>query len=69
MQKHVKNIQGENWGYNKGLDGHHLKVLEVRALLNESYEKHYNLLLNIGPLGDGSVHPEDVYTLSNLNKK
>jgi len=26
----------------------------------------YNLLLNIGPLPGGSVHPEDVEVLSNL---
>lgn len=30
--------------------------------------KHVLLLLNIGSLPDGSVHPEDIETLSNLQK-
>jgi len=51
-----------------GIDGHHLKHEEVRKLLEEAEKNNYNLLLNIGPLGDGSVHPEDVETLSHLQK-
>ena len=69
MQPHLPGIDGgSTWGYNKAIDGHHLKVEDVKRLLEESQSNHYNLLLNIGPLPDGSVHPEDIETLSNLKK-
>jgi len=66
MQPHLKGVPGNNWGYNKGLDGHHLNVEQVKALLQTAREENYNLLLNIGPLPDGSVHPEDIETFNNL---
>ena len=47
----------------------HLNVTEVRKILQEAKENGYNLLLNIGPLPDGSVHPADFITLSNLLHK
>lgn len=28
-----------------------------------------NLLLNTGPLGDGSIHPEDVATLKEVGRR
>ncbi|MCL4481776.1 MAG: alpha-L-fucosidase, partial [Bacteroidetes bacterium] len=69
MQPHLPGINGgSTWGYNKAIDGHHLKVEDVKKLLDEAKSNHYNLLLNIGPLPDGSVHPEDIETLSNLKK-
>lgn len=67
MQPHLKGIPGNNWGYNKGYDGHHLNVEQVKTLLQQAKSENYNLLLNIGPMPDGSVHPEDIETLSNLN--
>jgi alpha-L-fucosidase len=70
MQPHLPGVNGgATWGYNKSIDGHHLNVEEVKKLLDQAKSNHYNLLLNIGPLPDGSVHPEDVETLSNLQKK
>ncbi len=69
MQPHLPGIHGgSTWGYNKSIDGHHLKVDDVKILLGDALLNNYNLLLNIGPLPDGSVHPEDVETLSNLKK-
>ena len=69
MQPHLPGVQrGTNWGYNKSVDGHHLKVDDVKILLGDALLYGYNLLLNIGPLPDGSVHTEDVETLSNLKK-
>jgi alpha-L-fucosidase len=67
MQPHLPGA-GQNWGYNKAMDGHHLKVNDVKILLGDALLNNYNLLLNIGPLPDGSVHPEDIETLSNLKK-
>ena len=69
MQKFTEGNKGQSWGYNKAFDGHHLNVEEVQKLLKDAKAGNYNLLLNIGPIGDGSVHPEDVKTLSNLTGK
>ncbi|MFW6289951.1 MAG: alpha-L-fucosidase [Mariniphaga sp.] len=67
MQPHLPGVHGgATWGYNKSIDGHHLTVDDVKILLGDALLNDYNLLLNIGPLPDGSVHPEDVQTLSNL---
>ncbi|MCG6190674.1 alpha-L-fucosidase [Maribellus maritimus] len=69
MQPHIPGFHGgATWGYNKAIDGHHLKAEDVKKLLEDAQANHYNLLLNIGPLPDGSVHPEDIETLSNLKK-
>ena len=69
MQPYLPGIHGATWGYNKAIDGHHLKIEDVKKLLDEVKSNHYNLLLNIGPLPDGSLHPEDIETLSNLKTK
>jgi len=66
MQPHLPGISGATWGYNKALDNHHLKVEDVKKLLSDAKENNCSLLLNIGPMPDGSVHPEDVATLSNM---
>lgn len=68
MQKHAKGVKGGTWGYNKGLDEHHVTVEEVKKMLKDAKDNNYNLLLNIGPLPDGSVHPADIKTLSRLQK-
>jgi alpha-L-fucosidase len=69
MQPHLPGIDGgSTWGYNKSIDGHHLKVDDVKKLLDDARLNHYNLLLNIGPMPDGSVHPEDIETVSTLQK-
>lgn len=69
MQPHLPGYHGgSTWGYNKAINGHHLKPDDVRKLLKDARANHYNLLLNIGPLPDGSIHPEDIQTLSNLKK-
>ncbi len=69
MQKNIPTIPGGNWGYNKGLDNEHLNITEVKQILQEAKVNGYNLLLNIGPLPDGSVHPKDFKTLSHLKYK
>jgi alpha-L-fucosidase len=68
MQPHIPGA-GTNWGYNKAMDGMHLKVDDVKILLGDAFLHGYNLLLNIGPLPDGAVHPEDIETLSNLKNQ
>jgi len=49
------------WAYHAQAE--HLNAEEVLAKLNGVQEKGANLLLNIGPLGDGSIHPEDIAAL------
>lgn len=67
MQRRIKGIHGgTTWGYNSQLDEHHLTVEEVQKLLSDAEKSGYNLLLNIGPLPDGAVHPEDVKVFNNL---
>jgi alpha-L-fucosidase len=66
MQKSISSVIGGIWGYNKALDKYHLNIEEVNALLREAKNNNYNLLLNIGLLPDGSIHPEDFKTLSKI---
>jgi hypothetical protein len=48
------------------LDTIHLKVEDVKKRLKDCQQDGYNLLLNISPLPDGSVYPENIETLSNF---
>ena len=56
------------WGYSKDDDGKHLQVVQVLSLLQEAGGKGMNLLLNTGPLPDGSIHPADVEVLRKAGK-
>lgn len=56
------------WGYRKDDDGKHLQVEQVLSLLQEAGGKGMNLLLNTGPLPDGSIHPADVEVLRKAGK-
>ena len=47
-------------------DGQHKDAAEVLEILKEAGSKHANLLLNIGPLPDGSINPEDVTILKKV---
>ena len=52
-----------SWGYLQAATGKHRTEDEVWDLLREVGTKGYNLLLNTGPLPDGSLDPEDVEVL------
>lgn len=66
-------LQPHAWGYNKKHDGHHKTADDVINMLNDAKEIDANLLLNIGPKGDGSIPEEDIKALKEageiLNKK
>jgi len=62
-------LQPHAWGYNKGDDGRHKSVDEVIQMLEDAREMHANLLLNIGPKGDGSIPEEDILTLTEVGKR
>lgn len=58
---------GPGWAYNS--ECAHLTAEEVLAKLDETRKAGAALLLNIGPLGDGSVHPDDVAALREAGKR
>jgi len=52
-----------SWGYLVEAEGKHKTEAEVWDLLRETHSKGYNLLLNTGPLPDGSLDREDTEVL------
>ncbi len=62
-------LQPWKWGYDKRLDGKHKKADEVMKMIGKAQGMDANLLLNVGPLPDGSIHPEDLKTLAEVGKR
>jgi len=62
-------LQPKGWGYIKEDDGKHKTPDDVMAMLEKAKGMNANLLLNTGPLPDGSIHPEDVATLREVGKR
>lgn len=52
-----------SWGYDASKAGQHKPVAAVWDELQKAKAGHYNLLLNTGPLPDGSLDAEDVAVL------
>jgi len=50
---------GTAWGHMADFDGQHRDAETIWQLLTDARSNHCNLLLNTGPLPDGSLHPED----------
>ena len=61
-------LQPGIWGYRKEDDSSHRTSREVMDMLEQARAANCNLLLNTGPLPDGSIHPEDVKTLRETGK-
>ena len=51
------------WGNYQGEDAAHKGPDEIEQMVRRAWSQGANLLLNTGPLGDGSLHPEDENTL------
>jgi alpha-L-fucosidase len=62
-------LQPHWWGYDQAADGKHKKANQVLDLLHRAKRKNMNLLLNTGPLPDGSIYPEDVRTLRLVGRR
>jgi alpha-L-fucosidase len=62
-------LQPRSWGYDRSNDEGHKTPDEVMEMLNHTKEMGANLLLNIGPLPDGTVFPDDVRTLREVGKR
>lgn len=56
-------LQPHAWGYNKKHDGNHKTADEVLQMLSDAKAIDANLLLNVGPKGDGSIPEEDIQAL------
>jgi alpha-L-fucosidase len=57
-------LQPRAWGYNKEHDGNHKSTEEVLQMLSDARAMDANLLLNVGPKGDGSFPEEDIRALT-----
>ncbi|NND06486.1 MAG: alpha-L-fucosidase precursor [Saprospiraceae bacterium] len=62
-------LQPHAWGYNKKHDGNHKTAIDVLNLLEDAREVSANLLLNVGPKGDGSFPEEDIKALKEAGDK
>lgn len=62
-------LQAGAWGHNAEEDGQHKGPEDVMALLDHASEIGANLLLNTGPLADGSIPKEDVETLLEVGRR
>ncbi len=62
-------MQPHAWGYDRGNDVGHKTPDEVMKMLEYTKELNANLLLNIGPLPDGTVFPDDVTSLREVGKR
>jgi alpha-L-fucosidase len=60
-------LQKKGWGYLSGAD--HYTAEEVRGQLAYANANNCNLLLNVGPLGDGSLQEIEVKTLREVGKR
>ncbi len=62
-------LQPRVWGYKKDDDSQHLDADEVIKRLEAAWANDCNLLMNTGPLPDGSIHPDDVKTLREVGRR
>jgi alpha-L-fucosidase len=62
-------LQPHAWGYNKKQDGNHKKAADIIELLEDAKKSNANLLLNVGPKGDGSFPEEDITALKEAGRK
>jgi alpha-L-fucosidase len=62
-------LQPRAWGYKADDKGQHRTADDVIALLADSRARNSNLLLNTGPLPDGSIDPEDEAILREVGRR
>ncbi len=62
-QEICNTLQPHAWGYNKAHDGNHKTADEIMQMLTDAAAIDANLLLNVGPKGDGSFPEEDIRAL------
>jgi alpha-L-fucosidase len=60
-------LQMHGWGYVK--DDQHRTPDQAMERLQAAANQKANLLLNTGPLPDGSIHPQDAETLAEMGRR
>lgn len=60
-------MQKGPWGY--ATDREHLSADELWEKILFAAQHNANLLMNVGPRGDGSIHPQDIAALREVGKK
>jgi len=61
-------LQPHAWGYDKRNDGKHKTAEDLVKIIKATWAKDANLLMNIGPLPDGSFPEEDIISLTEAGK-
>ncbi len=61
-------LQSRHWGYNKMEDGKHKTAPELVEIIKDTWARNANLLMNVGPLPDGSFPEEDIISLTEAGK-
>ena len=68
LQLNEKGGKGTKMWFN--VEGaYHRTADEVWQILGDASRDRCNLLLNVGPLGDGAIHPADVATLREVGRR
>ena len=62
-------LQPHAWGYNKNHDGNHKTAEDIIDLLEDAKKINANLLLNVGPKGDGSFPEEDINAIKEVGER
>ena len=62
-------LEPAGWGYDKAADGKHIRADGVMKMIHDAWAGNANLLLNTGPLPDGSISAEDVKTLHEVGAR
>ena len=62
-------LQPYSWGHDRSNENAHKSADQVMEMLKHAADLKANLLLNTGPLPDGSIHPEDVKTLEEVGNR
>jgi alpha-L-fucosidase len=71
-QKHKEicdTMQPRAWGYNASTNGKHKSADDVMEMLANAEAAGANLLLNVGPLPDGSFPEEDIAALKEVGER
>jgi len=61
--------RGEDGGWVNNENVRHLGADDVAFLLKVAWSRDANLLLNVGPRGDGSIHPDDQAALREVGQR
>lgn len=67
VQPPAEVLSRKSWFYHKG-DTTVKTIAEIEVLLNEAARMEANLLLNVGPMENGKLRPEDIRILTDLQK-